>query len=72
MPYKTHKPVDIKEMEKTRWHGHHTICQKLRDMYQTVDDEDIKIELRVMMSMAKSMHKRLKKNKVLIEEFKKG
>jgi len=65
MPYKRHQPVELKEMEKTRWHGHHTICQFLRDIYQLTEDNDIKMKCRVGMSMAKSMNERLKyyKNK---------
>jgi hypothetical protein len=71
MPYKRRRPVDVREMKKTRWHGHYTICQKLRDLYNKIDDEEIKLELRVMMAMTKSMHKKLTKNKILIEELEK-
>ena len=60
MPYKRHQPVDLKEMEKTRWHGHHTICQFLRDIYHMTGDEEIRLKCRIGMSMAKSMHERLK------------
>lgn len=60
MSYKRHRPIDIKEMEKDRWHGHHTICQFLRDIYHATDNEDIKLKCRVGMSMAKAMHNRLK------------
>ena len=69
MPYKRRRPVDVREMEKTRWHGHYTICQKLRDLYLRIDDEEIKMELRVMMAMTKSMHKKLRNNKILIEKL---
>lgn len=60
MPYKRRKPVPEREMLKTRWEGHHTICQTLRDLYQMTDDEEIKEKLRLAMAMAKAMHQRLK------------
>lgn len=63
MPYKHHEPIDISEMDRTRYDGHHSICQTLRDIYHLTDNEDIKLKARVAMSMAKSMHNRLKKYK---------
>lgn len=60
MAYKQHEPVTERVMLKQRYAGHHTICQTLRDIYVDVDDEDVKLKLRVAMSMAKSMHERLK------------
>ena len=68
MGYKRHKPVDIKEMEKDRWHGHHSICQFLRDIYQMTDNDEIKMKARIGMSMAKSMHRKLKRYKKQEEE----
>lgn len=63
MPYKHHEPVDISEMDRTRYDGHHSICQTLRDIYHLTDSEDVKLKTRVAMSMAKSMHTKLKKYK---------
>jgi hypothetical protein len=60
MPYKRHQPVDLREMEKTRWQGHHTICQFIRDIYHMVDDDEVKMKCRIAMNMAKSMHNKLK------------
>jgi len=61
--YKRHEPIDLREMKKTRWDGHHSICQMLRDIYNISDNEDVKYKSRIAMSMAKSMHERLKKYK---------
>ncbi len=63
MPYRHHDPVDISEMDKSRYEGHHSICQTLRDLFHMTDDEEIKLKRRVAMSMAKSMHEKLKKYK---------
>lgn len=60
MPYKRHDPVSEDEMDRTRWEGHHTICQTLRDMYHMTDDPYIKLKLRLAMAMAKAMHEKLK------------
>lgn len=60
MSYKRHKPIDVSEMDKTRWLGHHSICQMLRDIYHETNDDEIKIKCRIAMSMAKSMHNKIK------------
>jgi hypothetical protein len=64
MPYKHREPVPESEMNRTRWHGHYTICQKLRDLYHALDEveinrEEAKLEIRIMMAMAKAMNSRL-------------
>jgi len=53
------------EMDRTRWKGHHTICQTLRDMYQMMDNEELRLKCRLAMAMAKAMNEKLKwyKNK---------
>ena len=61
MSYKKRKPVPEKDMFKSRYKGHHTICETLREIYQLSNDENIKLKCRLSMSMAKSMHERLKK-----------
>jgi hypothetical protein len=63
MSYKRHEPISVEAMLKGRYNGHHTICQMLRDIYQMTDDEEIQLKCRIAMSMAKSMHERLKKYK---------
>lgn len=64
MPYKRREPCPVEWMNKTRWEGHHSICQTLRDMYHMTDSDEIRIKLRLAMSMAKAMHERLKKYKL--------
>ena len=61
--YKRVEPVPIDVMLKKRYHGHFTICEKLREIYLATDDEEIRMTCRLCMSMAKSMHERLKKYK---------
>jgi hypothetical protein len=41
----------------------YTICQVLRDIYHASTDKDIRLKLRVAVSMAKSMDKKLRKYK---------
>ena len=59
MPYKKHDPVPLSEMSRSKYQGHNSICQKLRDMYYEVSDEKVKMDIRVCMAMAKSMNKKL-------------
>ncbi len=63
MPYKRHEPCPISEMDRSRYDGHHSICQFLRDIYNMIgdngDSQEIKLKLRVCVSMAKSMNKKL-------------
>jgi hypothetical protein len=60
MPYRRHDPVPESMMDRSKYEGHHSICQTLRDIYHLTDDENIRLKCRIAMSMAKSMHKRLK------------
>lgn len=60
MGYKRVEPVSIEKMLNARYHGHYTICQKLRDIFVKTDNEDIKMDCRIAMAMAKSMHNKLK------------
>jgi len=62
-----HEPIAIEKIEKTRYLGHHTLCQTLRDIYAMTDNEDIKMKSRIAMSMAKSMHERLKKYRKIMK-----
>lgn len=59
MSYHRHSPVPESEMDKSRWEGHHSICQTLRDMYHETDDENIRLKLRLCMAFAKAMNKKL-------------
>ena len=63
MGYKRVEPVSEKVMKRKRYHGHHTICETLREIYMASDDEDIKLKCRLAMAMAKKMHKKLKEYK---------
>jgi len=58
--YKRVEPVSIAEIERKRYLGHNTICQKIREVYALTNDEEIKLRCRIMLKMAKSMHNKLK------------
>jgi len=60
MGYKRVEPVSVKKMLNKRYHGHFTICQKLRDIFIKAEDEEIKLMCREAMAMAKAMHDKLK------------
>lgn len=61
--YKRVEPVSVDMMLKKRYHGHFTICEKLREIYLLTDNEEIRLKCRIAMAMSKSMHERLKKYK---------
>ena len=61
MPYESIEPVPKKKMERRRYAGHKTICQKLREIYQLTEDEEIQFKCREAMAMAKRMQAKLKK-----------
>ena len=63
MPYPHREPVPESEMDRSRYEGHHSICQTLRDMYHETTDENIRLKLRLCMSMAKAMNKKLQEYK---------
>ncbi len=56
-------PAPLEEMDKSRWEGHHSICQYLRDIYHMTEDEELRLKCREAMAMTKAMHERLKKYK---------
>ena len=77
MPYKRVDPVDESEMiepvdkgymNKHRYDGHFTICQKLREIYRATDNEEIRLNCRIATAMAKSMHEKLKQYKERYEK----
>lgn len=73
MPYRRHEPVDVSEMDRTRYDGHHSICQFIRDMYhlsEEIEDrpierelfritKELKLKLLTAMAMAKAMNQKL-------------
>ena len=54
------EPINISEMDRKRWEGHHSVCQTIRDIYHLTDNSEIRLKCRLAMSMTKSMHERLK------------
>jgi hypothetical protein len=58
-----HPPIT---KEKMNWISpKNSICQKLRDIYHASQDEDVRMDCRVAMSMAKAMNRKL-------EQYQKG
>ena len=58
--FREREPIDVSEMDKKRWEGHHSICQTIRDIYHLTNDPDLKLKCRVVMAMTKAMHEKLK------------
>jgi hypothetical protein len=52
-----HKPCNENYMDKT--FPSYTICQQLRELYHMTQNPEIKMGLRVAVSMAKAMQKKL-------------
>ena len=63
--FRQRDPIDIREMDKSRWEGHHSICQTLRDIYHMTNDDTLRVKSRIAMSMTKAMHEKLKSYKLL-------
>jgi len=61
-------PIDEYEMDITRWEGHHSVCQTIRDIYHMIDNPQAKLKCRLAMNMTKKMHQRLKWYKQQEEE----
>lgn len=59
MPYPRREPVPESEMDRTRYEGHHSVCQALRDIYHMTDNPDIRLKLRLAMAMTKAMNDKL-------------
>jgi len=60
---RTVEPSSADEMLRTKRSGKNTLCQLLRDIYSLTSNKDIQIRLRIAMSMAKSMNRKLEKYK---------
>lgn len=63
--FRKRDPIDVSEMDKKRWEGHHSICQAIRDIYHLTDNEELRLKCRVAMAMTKAMHERLKAYKAM-------
>lgn len=59
MPYPRVDPVSEKIMLDQTYHGHFSLCQKLRDIYVRTENEEVKLDLRIAMAMAKKMNDKL-------------
>jgi len=59
MPYPRREPVPESEMDRTRYEGHHSVCQTLRDIYHMTENPDIRLKLRLAMAMTKAMNEKL-------------
>lgn len=65
MPYPRVEPVPESEMgwgttKGLRFKGYHTICQILREIYFMTDNEELKLNCRTALAMAKRMDRKLK------------
>ena len=72
MGIREHQPVSEEIMTDSTHIGEHSICQTLRNIYALTDNlkankGHIKLQTRIAMSMAKSMNRRLKRYKKLME-----
>lgn len=61
MSYKRVPPADDSEMKRIRYLQHHTICEKLREIWRETEDPNIKMKAKEAMAMAKRMNEMLKK-----------
>lgn len=60
MPYKRIEPADIADMKKLRYLGHHSVCEKIREIWRMTENEEIKFKCREALAMTKRMHEKLK------------
>lgn len=61
MALRDHKPVPESEMEVVSCRQ--SICEMIRQIYHMVDDEEVKLKLRIASSMGKSMSRKLSEYK---------
>jgi len=54
------EPIHTSIIKNERYHGHFSVCQKLRDIYMATNNEGIKMDARLAMAMTKKMHLKLK------------
>jgi len=63
MPYKRVEPAPEIDMKKKRYLGHHTICEKCREIWRIgkeLGNEELMLKAREAMAMGKRMHEKLK------------
>jgi hypothetical protein len=53
------KHMPIAEYYMAKEYPKNTICQLLRETYRMTDDEDVRLNLRIAVSMAKAMNRKL-------------
>lgn len=66
MPYPRVKPADVADMKKMRYLGHHSVCEKIREIWRIakeIEHEEIQFKCREAMGMTKRMHEKLKEFK---------
>ncbi|MFH1547461.1 MAG: hypothetical protein ABIC57_03165, partial [bacterium] len=66
MPYKKCEPADDVDMRKKRYFGHHTICEKCREIWRMgreLNNPELMLKAREAMAMGKRMHEKLKEYK---------
>lgn len=67
MPYPRVEPASDADLKKQRYLGHHSVCEKIREIYRMTDNQDIKFKCREAMAMTKRMHEKLKEFKAYRE-----
>lgn len=63
MPYKKVTPAGDADMRKKRYLGHHTICEKCREIWRMgrdLNNQELMLKAREAMAMGKRMHEKLK------------
>jgi hypothetical protein len=66
MPYKKCLPADEADMKKERYLGHHTICEKCREIWRMgkeMNNPELMLKAREAMGYGKRMHLKLKEYK---------
>jgi len=57
------EPISLDEVNMRLRGSKNTICQELREIYHMVDDEAVRLKIRIAMSMGKRMAKKLITNR---------
>ena len=66
MPYKIIPPADEADMRKKRYLGHHSVCEKIREIWRIAKakgDIETQFKCREALGMTKRMHEKLKEFK---------
>lgn len=67
-----HNPVPESDMENVYNEENKDICEFLRDIYSLTSDEEIRLKVRISMSMANSMYRKLENYEKKMMEDKDG